>query len=209
MVESPEPPETAERTETESEIMAATYRALCEHGYASLTMQAIADEYGKTTAAIHYHYDTKEGLMVAFLEYLLDRFVEHVEEVETVEPAARLHDLAGQFLRDDPEYRDLVVAVIELRAQAPYDADLREQFKQNNEYIRALLRTVVEDGIEQGVFRDVDPEHVATACLTIVDGARARYVTLDEPDAIDDGRQTLEEYLESVVHVGRSDERTE
>ncbi|MFQ3319213.1 MAG: AcrR family transcriptional regulator [Natronomonas sp.] len=30
--------------ETRERIMEATYRALCAHGYASLTMQDIADE---------------------------------------------------------------------------------------------------------------------------------------------------------------------
>jgi len=46
-------------SETKSEIIAATNRVLCEHGYAGLTIQKIADESSMTTAAIHYHFDTK------------------------------------------------------------------------------------------------------------------------------------------------------
>lgn len=33
-----------EQSETHAEIMEATYRVLCEHGYASLTMQKVSDE---------------------------------------------------------------------------------------------------------------------------------------------------------------------
>jgi len=63
------------------EIMRATYRALQEHGYADLTIKRIAEEYGKSTAAIHYHYDTKDDLLAAFLDYILDQFQNTVHEV--------------------------------------------------------------------------------------------------------------------------------
>ncbi len=72
------------------EIMRATYRALRTHGYADLTIKRIADEYGKSTAAIHYHYDTKEDLLAAFLDYILDQFKDAVHEVETTDPEQRL-----------------------------------------------------------------------------------------------------------------------
>ncbi|MEF8974259.1 MAG: helix-turn-helix domain-containing protein, partial [Haloarcula sp.] len=44
--------------DTADDIMDATYRALCTHGYADLTMQDIADESDKSKAALHYHYDS-------------------------------------------------------------------------------------------------------------------------------------------------------
>ena len=58
--------EGTERTDAQEEIMSATYEALCEHGYAALTVERIASELGKSTAAIHYHYETKDELLVAF-----------------------------------------------------------------------------------------------------------------------------------------------
>lgn len=60
--------------ETRAEILEATNRALCEHGYAGLTVQRIADEASVTSAAIHYHFDTKEELLNAFLDDLIGRF---------------------------------------------------------------------------------------------------------------------------------------
>ena len=72
MVDSPD----RSFSDTDEEIMQATYRALSEHGYANLTIKRIAAEYGKSTAAIHYHYDTKDDLLAAFLDFLLDRFTD-------------------------------------------------------------------------------------------------------------------------------------
>ena len=60
--------------ETREAVMAATHRALCTHGFADLTTQRIADEWGKSKAALHYHYDTKEELLRTFLDHLLAKF---------------------------------------------------------------------------------------------------------------------------------------
>ena len=45
--------------EPREQVIRATYRALCAHGYANLTMRDIADETDLSKAALHYHYDTK------------------------------------------------------------------------------------------------------------------------------------------------------
>lgn len=190
-----------DRTEAEEEIMRATYRALCEHGFADLTMQAIADEYGKTTAAIHYHYDTKDDLLVAFLRYLLDLFAEHVEEVETSDPGERLELLLDRLLANHDGYSDFAVAMLEMRAQAPYNDAIREQFRRNDEYVRDFLEAVVEDGIESGAFDDVDPADVSRSLMTIVDGARTRFAVFDDPDVLVEARRTADEYLEATIGV--------
>ena len=49
--------DAAAGSDTPEGVTEATCRALCEHGYADLTMQDIADESNKSTAALHYHYD--------------------------------------------------------------------------------------------------------------------------------------------------------
>ena len=180
-------------------IMRATYRALCEHGYADLTVQRIAEEYGKSTAAIHYHYETKEELLAAFLDYLLDRFVASVHEVETTDPDQRLELLLDQLLVDPEDHSDLLVAMLEMRSQAPYQAAFAERFEQNDEYIRYMLRTVIDHGINEGVFADADAEHVARALLTIVDGARTRAVVLDEEESLATARRAADEYVTAVL----------
>lgn len=87
-----------EAADTGEAIMEATYRALCKHGYVNLTMQAIADEFEKTKAVLYYHYDTKDDLLVAFLDYLLDRFTEQLDIDNVVHPNDRLEALIDELL---------------------------------------------------------------------------------------------------------------
>ena len=193
-----EPPE---RTSSDSneEIMRATYRVLQEHGYADLTIKRIADEYGKSTAAVHYHYDTKDDLLVAFLDYILERFVNTIHEVETTDPEQRLNLLLDKLLVAPEDHHDLLIAVLEMRSQAPYKEAFGKRFQQNDEYVRYMLKTVMDHGIQEGVFNDVDTEHTARALMTIVDGARARAVVLDETDTLATARQTADEYVNVVL----------
>ncbi|MCD2203761.1 MULTISPECIES: TetR/AcrR family transcriptional regulator [Halobacteriaceae] len=186
------------------EIMRATYRALQEHGYADLTIKRIAEEYGKSTAAIHYHYDTKDDLLAAFLDYILDQFQNTVHEVETTDPEQRLDLLLDKLLVDAQDHLDLLVAILEMRSQAPYKEAFRERFQQNDEYVRYMLSTVIDQGIQNGVFNDVDAEHAARALMTIVDGGRTRAVVFDEEASLATARQTAEEYVTAVLAVEQS-----
>ena len=186
------------------EIMRATYRALQEHGYADLTIKRIAEEYGKSTAAIHYHYDTKDDLLAAFLDYILDQFQNTVHEVETTDPGQRLDLLLDKLLVDAQDHLDLLVAILEMRSQAPYKEAFRERFQQNDEYVRYMLSTVIDQGIQNGVFNDVDAEHAARALMTIVDGGRTRAVVFDEEGSLATARQTAEEYVTAVLAVEQS-----
>jgi AcrR family transcriptional regulator len=143
-------------SDPDEEIMRATYRALREHGYANLTIKRIAEEYGKSTAAVHYHYDTKEELLAAFLDFVLDRFVETIHQVETTDPEERLNLLLDKLLVDPEDHYDLLIAMLEMRSQAPYKETFAERFRQNDEYVRYMLRTVIDHGIDEGVFADAD-----------------------------------------------------
>jgi AcrR family transcriptional regulator len=181
-------------SDTREAIMAATYRALCKHGYANLTMQAIADEFEMTKAVLHYHYDTKEQLLAAFLEYLLARFTDRLD-VDGDDPNARLDALIDELLLglgENDENHEFHTALLELRAQAPHDATFREQLTANYDFLTELLTTVIDDGIEQGVFRETDAERLATLILATMLGGRVNHITLDREEAALDVRDALE-----------------
>lgn len=179
------------------EIMEATYRALCRHGYANLTMQHIADECGKSTSLLHYHYDTKQDLLRAFLDYIVDQFAEKVRVSDAVDPAERLLEFIDWFVfdEDDAERRDFHRAMLELKAQAPHNEAFREQLLRSDRAVRGAIAEIIEDGIEQGVFREVDPDRTAALVFAALDGARMRQITL----GLDDYTRTVTDALAEHV----------
>lgn len=189
-------------------IMYATHRALQEHGYSDLTMERIAEEYGKSTAAIHYYYDTKDDLVFAFLDYLIDQFNDMVRDVDTTDSERRLDDLLDKLLVTPRDHRDMLLAIADMQSQAPYDEGFADKFRQADEYHRYMFESVLDHGISDGVFADVDSEHVARALVTIVAGGHNRNVVLDEEDALVTARRAADEYLDAVLRDDTGDDQT-
>lgn len=185
------------------ELIAATHRVLCEHGYAGLTTKRIAEEAGVTTAALHYHFDTKDDLMGAFLDHLLDRtrtrFDERLAEDDVSGPVGRLATFLDEiFAPHTGEGADGVeTALLEIKAQAPYDASFRRKLAEHDEYMRGVLRDCIAEGVEAGIVRETDPDAAARFMTTVINGAHVRQVALGEDPAL--ARAELAEYVETSL----------
>jgi AcrR family transcriptional regulator len=185
----------------EEEIMEATYRALLKHGYADLSISRIGDELDKSKASIYYHYDTKDDLLVAFLEFAVDRFEETIETETGDEPPEDLEHVIEKLLplQPDEEQRQLQAVLVGLRSQAVTNEVFREQFTQIDERLAATVRSIVERGIDDDTFRDVDPSRVAEHILATVNGAMYGRVTTDRKSAAAAARVSLASYIDSEL----------
>jgi AcrR family transcriptional regulator len=187
-----------EPADTREAIMQATYRALCEHGYAGLTIQRIGDEFPKSKSLLYHHYDGKDELLLDFLSFMLDRFEETIPDREYDDAREHLEAILDHAVPadPDPERAEFRAAMVELRAQAATDEAYREHFTRNDRFFRERFATVVTQGIEEGVFREVDPERVAALLLATVHGAMQEEATTDATEA-ERVRAELRTYVES------------
>jgi AcrR family transcriptional regulator len=191
------------------DIMCATYRALCEHGYASLTMQDIADESSKSKASLHYHYDTKRDLLLAFLDDMGERMADRLESVDGETPTDEFVALVDELLSPSTDrYPEFHTAMLEIKAQAPYVEGFRDRIADIDELVHERLRSVVADGVEAGEFRaDLDPQETATFVVTLLNGVRTRHVAIG--GSPDDVRETLLRYVEAQVVADGEEALTE
>ena len=181
--------------------MAATYEALCEEGYSELTAQSIADRTDKSKSALFYHYDSKEELLADFIRYLLEGFERRAAAIDDQPPVERLAAFVDWSLSVPPvDEAGYHTAMLELRAQAPYNEIYRKQLRESDALLRDALVDVLEDGIETGDFREHDTAEVAELLLAAFDGARIRRLTLDRTAYIDAVRSgVIERVLEDVL----------
>ncbi|WP_245977568.1 TetR/AcrR family transcriptional regulator [Halopiger aswanensis] len=182
--------------ETIDGIMDATYRALCEHGYAELTMQDIAAKSTKSKGTLHYHFDGKQELLEAFLEHLLERFEERTETVPGETPAERLHAFVDELLSsaDDDSATAFRTAMLEIKAQSPYDEAYQERLAAFDQRLRDRIAGFVADGVAAGEFRDdVDPEATGEFLVTVFHGAQTRAA------AVDRSPERTKEYVHAYI----------
>lgn len=186
-------------TDTEVEIMEATFDALCRHGYADLTLRKIAAEFDKSRSLIYYHYRTKEELFSALVLYLIDQYEERMGLEDIAEPAARLERYVetGLFGPDDPEFDHWAfhTALLEFRVQANHNESIRPAIERSYARVVDIVAAIVRDGIERSTFREVDPTVAAKLIVGTVDAARTlKIVGVDET-----APKTFHEAIEEFV----------
>src|SRR3954466_10972498 len=84
-VSSTPPPDTRQRptaAHPRQRLIDAAIALFIRHSFAGTSLQMIADEFGFTKAAIYHHFRTREQLLVAVLEPMLDELREIVEVSE-------------------------------------------------------------------------------------------------------------------------------
>src|SRR5215212_1996520 len=89
--------EASETTDTRTRLIGVAIDLFTRHSYAGTSLQMIADELGFTKAAIYHHFRTREQLLAAVLEPMLDELRTVVESAERRHtPHARAeHMLSG------------------------------------------------------------------------------------------------------------------
>jgi len=184
------------------EIMDGVYRALCANGYAALTMQDIADECDKSKSLLHYHYDTKEDLLVAFLDGILTDYEGRLACRADRSPAERLVEFVARFVftpgEDDRESFHL--ALLEMRSQGPFNGRIQAQLDRSDELLRDSVADILGAGVDDGSFEPVDVDRTAALLVATLDGARTRQITLgDAQPAASYTRVVAEEALETIV----------
>ena len=189
---------------TREEILAAAYRALCAHGYADLTIDRIGEEFDKSVSLIYHHYDGKDDLLLACLEFMLENYRDDMGHAS--DPREELECLCDWLLFTDapPEDRQFVRALAELRGQAPHNRAYRDYYTRSDQFFQERIEAIVETGIERGAFRDVDPERTAQMIHTVLSGALFRYATSNDDEWLQAVRKELQDYVEGTLYVDES-----
>jgi len=131
-------------TDTRMRLIEAAIDLFTRHSFAGTSLQMIADELGFTKAAIYHHFRTREQLLAAVIEPMLDELRAVVESAETKRtPHARAeHMLSG--------YAALAVRNRGLVAVLATDPSVATVLTDRAEWGKLILRQLA-------LLADVDP----------------------------------------------------
>ncbi|MEP7248126.1 MAG: TetR/AcrR family transcriptional regulator [Gammaproteobacteria bacterium] len=93
----------AKKIDTSATLLAAAKKVLRKGGYSALSTRDVATAAGVPLSQIHYHFGSKEGMMLALFEYLNDELL-HRQQAMFGNPALKLSeqwDLACAYLDED------------------------------------------------------------------------------------------------------------
>lgn len=185
--------------ETRKAIMEATFRALSKHGYTDLRMRDISDEFEMTRPVIHYHYNSKHELISSFLEYIIAQYKNDVAIDDSADQWERLQTRIEQCMFgpdiDGFDHWERMKVYHELFSQAQHNDTHRELFNEHYEQMVIGLADVIQDGIEQGTFADVDAMELSQLLTDIIHSARARRISLGQKEAPEQARVAINTFV--------------
>lgn len=93
---------TTQTSDTAKSILTAARNGLLDDGFASLSTRSIAERAGVPLSQIHYHFGSKQALLLAVLERENQRLLDRQERMyQTDLPLWKQWEMACDFLEDD------------------------------------------------------------------------------------------------------------
>jgi len=137
-------------------ILAAAAGLFREHGYAAVSLRAIAAEAGMQGGSLYHHFRGKEEIVGAVLDLGIERVHEAVEAALAATPAAaevgaRMHAAASAHLEALLTHSDFTSANVRIFGQVP--PHVREGNKAVRRAYEKLWSDLLNRAAEAGVLR--------------------------------------------------------
>ncbi|RIK42215.1 MAG: hypothetical protein DCC55_09540 [Chloroflexi bacterium] len=145
-------------------ILDAAQELFARHGFEGLSIRNLATQCGLAKATIYHHFRDKQDIFMSVLE----RDVSHVH-TQILNAAANEHDALNKLRMVIHTYCRLIserrsVVLTTLREITGMEAKLRRFTQVNREVFLGPLAEIIQQGIDEGVFRPVDTE-MSALCL--------------------------------------------
>jgi len=176
-----------------SEILEAARDVFFIGGYQKASMREVAAKAGLTQAALYYHFDNKEDLLVTLLEAFSDELLRALTEelAREGEGGARLEAIIRRqigFIRT--RRKDLKILVEDKQHVAP---DKLGAIRAKERMIYRLYRSCLDDLVRNGQVRALD---TSTATFTILGAINWLMQWYRE-----DGRRDLDTIADGIVDI--------
>ncbi|MFY9494492.1 MAG: TetR/AcrR family transcriptional regulator [Limnochordia bacterium] len=137
----------AVETSQQEKILDAAYHCIAKQGYAHVTLRQIAKEAGVAVSQISYHYQNKEGLLLAVVTRAANKYQEYLQDylkpdMTPKEKGDTLIRLYQQLLEEDVELFRVLYDLVGLSLWSePFRLEVKEVFEGITEQITTEVFT--------------------------------------------------------------------
>lgn len=197
------PPESIPE-KTYADLVQATLAALAKKGYASLRVRDIDAESNKSRQLINHYFSGKDELVTETLSVLIEAVKEELDSSSNGNPAKKLNEEIDRALlgtgEEDEEFWTTTAALYELQAQAQHNPHHQKMFNELLDLQVNHFSTIIQGGINQGVFDEVDSHRMANTIDDLIVGATVKKIHLGRDDAPLETREMIDELVMSKLN---------
>ncbi len=150
------------------DIIQAAAQIFRQKGYHGTSMQDIADAVHLQKASLYHHVTGKQDILVTILDQALDLLIEDIQQVahSDLSPQDKIRSAMRTYVKRLTG--DLDLATVLLTEHRSLDDELRSIHVVRRDRFESLWRKIVQEGIESGVFREVDARLTSFAFLGVL-----------------------------------------
>lgn len=184
------------------EILEAASRVFRARGLHAAGMRDIAAELGMAVGNLYYYFRDKEDLLAFVQESALSRLLEMAARVRALDLPAdgKLRLLLEEHVvgLNDPE-EGTPGSLAHLEVEALGEERRAGVLARRDEY-EQVVRSLIEEGMDQGMFRRADPKVASLALLGSVNWTVKWFRPEGSKSAREIGRQIAEMMVRSLRH---------
>ncbi len=157
-----------------TEITGALLAVIARHGYEKATIQAIAAQAGLAPGLIHYHFKSKQEILVSLIGTMARAANARYLAVlgDAVAPRERLRAyLHARLGLGDGAAPEIVSAWVMIGAEAVRQPEVRAVYRQMIADELALLTTLLADGLRERGRSDAGAPALAAGLAALIEGA--------------------------------------
>jgi AcrR family transcriptional regulator len=153
-------------------MIRAAYRVMARDGVHRVPLQQIATEAGVSKGLLLYHFSTKDGLVLAALEWVLETTEARIRRrlAESKDPAQAVSDVIDAIWVSPEANRDFFrfyLDGVEHQARSP---EFDEFAEKGRSIMNAYYRELIVAGVDEGVLRIDDPTVAAIQMRAVIEG---------------------------------------
>ena len=173
----------ARGAETQQRIIEAVWKVMAEKGLPALTVRLVAKEAGISHAMVHYHFVSKDDLILAVVGHARHYWIDPMEAIVggADAPESKLESVIVWMA--EPATREVMRVHRQLLSQSEWNEKLRRAMAAEYARWRAAYITLFRELKDAGLLAsDADPDLVGAGFATLADhlvGKRALDPTLD------------------------------
>lgn len=158
--------------ERRPQIVEAATQVFIRKGYRKTTMPDIAREAGLSVGGVYWYFKSKDEVVLALLEEIFQSDLESMKILLDSASSAteRLKSFVAASIRNYDEIAWINSVGLEFFGQAGHDPLVRGFIQAYISHYRQALVRLIEQGIERGEFRTVNPVDTANAIIGLEEG---------------------------------------
>ncbi|MCB0103769.1 MAG: TetR/AcrR family transcriptional regulator [Anaerolineales bacterium] len=185
---SPKPDVSAERIPL---ILNSAIKVFAKKGFEATRMEDIAKATKLSVGGVYWYYKSKEEIIIAIMEQLIDKDVKDLRALLEAEGTVRMR-LETYISLSIEAAQEYALVVYELYSLVPRNTKVRNHIRAYLQIYRDTLTQFVQQGVERGEFKPVKAGEAALAFAALYEGTLE--LAMLEPQHIDSKKTLLHSF---------------